>query len=367
MKLVVNQRAEKDRVLFLQGSDYEQGFQHGRSAARWIRKNVEDTYAWIAQTYQGDMGPLERYYRDNLAFLESHRPRLLEELHGIADGCGLSFAQIAALNVQLYFTLRWIAPECSQFFRSIRLPDGATVTYTGKTRDNSAGARETVVLMRSYPDGLKMIEVGFAGVVTGPGNVLTSRGISVTSSGVWSPRLPVRPEDFARGEVLADTHRLAMTIASVEEARPYLDSLPRASGMNYIVSSPGKGVLLSLTAREVMSRPANDSLCATNHYPFEAWKALSYQETEYTSTHCRFRRISQLLQNAEQTEDFWNILSDHEHFPQDSVCRHPQDGIGAWTTYGALAMLEEETMYVSFGNPCAIPSSEIKNGLIFEL
>ena len=367
MKLVLNQERELFRVLSLTGSDYDQGFQHGQRARDLIQKNIAETDRWVRQTYHSGAKRLERHYQNNLAFLEKSRPELLEELRGIADGSGFSFQEIIRLNLQIYFTLKWLAPECSQFCKVVQDRNGQSTTFAGKTRDNSAGPRESVVLMRTYDSGLKMIEVGFAGIVTGPGNVLTNRRISVTSSGVWSPRLPVDPADFLTGEVLPDTHRLARTISSLDEAAQYLQTLPRASGMNYIVSVPKEMRLFSLNAREVMSRTMAGAVCATNHYPFERWEELSYLEYEYPSTHYRFRRITQLLPSARTVKDFWEILSDHRDFPQNSVCRHPLKGAGSWTTYGALSVVEEETMYVVFGNPCLMNPLKIRDGLKIEL
>lgn len=367
MKLILNQEEEQFRVLYLSGGDYEQGVQHGRAAKRLIWKNLEETEQWISQAFPGGAEQLQPYYRANHQFLERHRPELLEELRGLADGSGLPLASILLLNIQIYFTLRWIVPECSQFCTVLRGADGSTKTLAGKTRDNSAGPRETVMLLRNYPDGLRMIEVGFAGIVTGPGNVLTNRGISVTSSGVWSPRLPVHPEDFSRGEVLPDTHRLARMVHSLSDAETYLKHLPRASGMNYIISAPGHCTLVSMTAREVYMKYSETGLCATNHYPFEGWQPLSYTQEEYASTHCRFRRIAQLLPRAGDERACWEILSDHKDFPQNSVCRHGVHPGESWTTYGALSSLEAETMYVAIHNPCLVPSVRLGQGIEFLL
>jgi len=365
MKVILNQLEEKNRVLRLIGTDYEQGFQHGTLTAGLIKKNLTDMKKWVHDLYGGKEDVLWQYYADALNFLQTRRPEVMDELKGISEGAQIPFQDILFLNVQIYFTLKWIVPECSQFCSILKEETGRK-TYTGKNRDNSAGPRETVVLCREYPNGLKMIEVGFAGIVTGPGNVLTSRGISITSSGVWSERLPVNPEDFKNGEALPDTHRLAKNISSIDEAESYLEELPRASGMNYIVAQTGRAKLFSLSARDVKVRETGKNICATNHYPFEEWSDLSQRENEYPSTHYRYRRILQLMEAAHSEKDFWSILSDHKEFPQNSICRHRQQGKGATTTYGALSIIEDEIMYVAFGNPCQIPASQIHDGITLE-
>lgn len=367
MKLVLKQEHMKDRVLYLSGSAYEQGFTHGRLAAALIKKNLSQVEDWIEQNFDGDRAKLTTFYEKNRSYLEAERTELLEELSGIAKGSGCSLEQILLMNIQIYFTLKWISPECSQFCKVLNRGATGQLTLTGKNRDNSAGPKETVILMRTYQDGLKMIEVGFAGIITGPGNVLTNRKVSITSSGVWSPRLPVNSEEFGMAEVLPDTHRLAKSIVSCEEAERYLTSLKRACGMNYIVAVPGEMVLISLSAHDMKCRMELKSICATNHYPFEEWRELSYLENEYSSTHYRYRRITKLMENASTVKECWEILSDHKDFPQDSVCRHIKDGKGSQTTYGALSVVEEETMYVVIGNPCLIPSSQICDGETFIL
>lgn len=363
MKLVLNQREELSRVLLLEGSDYEQGVQHGRSAAALIPKNVAAAKRWIHASFSGGQGMLDHYYRENLVFLRRERPELMEELQGISAGSGVPLQDIILLNIQLYFALKWIAPECSQFSAIIEDSSGRRRTYAGKNRDNSSGPRESVILMRRYPDGLTMLEVGFAGVVTGPGNVLTNRHVSVTSSGVWAPRLPVDPSDFSCGEVLPDTHRLARNIHSLEDSLEYLEHLPRATGMNYIISIPGQSMLVSLSSKEMLTRAGGHHICATNHYPFDQWRERSLTEHEYPSSHYRYNRIQHLLPSVRGIKDCWDILSDHQNFPHDSVCRHETTPDSPHTTYGALSVVEDETMYVALRNPCQIHSAHIEDGM----
>ena len=360
--------AYRSRSFLLVGNDREQGLIHGAQAAPLIRENLEALKEWIDEEYQSDWNGINTYLSANETYLKMHQPDLIQEIEGIAQGSGLPYRDILLMNLQLYFAMKWIVPECSQFAKTMVDKEGNTRTFTMKTRDNGLGPKENIVLKRVYPYGLKMIEIGFAGIVTGPGNGINSRGVSLTSSGVWSKKLPVDAGMFAKGEILPNTHRILREMRTVDDLGIYLDREPRASGMNYIAASSGTISSYEVQWNGYVRTDGRDQVVLTNHYTSGKLQHLSKGFEEYASTHYRHARITELLPGVVDPITGWQLMSDHDHFPQNSICRHNTgegDGI-AQTTYGAFCDVEQQTMYVGLHQPCMSSMGRFYETGVFE-
>ena len=340
------------RSFLLEGDDYEQGYMHGKLATDIIVKNLEDIKEWINKEYDGDWDRIYRHLDNNAKYIRINQPDVYAEIDGISKGSGLPLKDIILMNLQLYFALKWAPLECSQFAKIYRDEQGVSHTFTMKTRDNALGPKENIVLKRIYPNGLKIIEVGFAGIVTGPGNAMNNRGVSLTSSGVWSERLPVDVSIFKKGEILPNTHRMIKVMSTAEDAGIYLNREKRACGMNYIASTPGKIISYQVLYDKFFAASGLDNAVLTNHYTAPEIRHLSAGSDKYTSTYHRYSRINQLLPKVVDNISGWKLMSDHENYPQDSICRHNIGDGTAQTTYGAFCDLENQTMHVGLHQPC---------------
>lgn len=361
-----NDSKYKSRSYLLKGNDYEQGYMHGFKAADIIIKNIVDIKEWINQEYNNDWDRIYFHLDNNTDYIRKNQPDLYAEIEGISDGSGLSLRDILLLNLQLYFALKWESPECSQFAKIYIDELGISHTFTAKTRDNGFGPKENIVLKRIYPDGLKIIEVGFAGIVTGPGNALNNYGVSLTSSGVWSERLPVDVTIFRNGEILPNTHRMIKEMKTIEDAAVYLKREKRACGMNYIASMPGKIKSYQVLQDRFFTTTGLDQEVLTNHYMHPDIKDLSVSASKYKSTYLRYSRITELLPKVIDNNSGWSLMSDHENYPQNSICRHNKVIGEAQTTYGAFCELETQTMYVGLHQPCLSSMEEFNANGEFE-
>ncbi|NLG86921.1 MAG: hypothetical protein GX489_06865 [Firmicutes bacterium] len=348
---VLNPEPEyKKRVIELTGTPYEQGVVHGRAAKDLIRCNLEVVRQRIGDRLESNVMKL---LKENEAFVSQYQPELWQELQGLAEGSELPLEEIALINLPLYFVLGWLQQECSQFTKVLTDQNGNTHTVAVKTRDMGEGPYEHVVLLRQYPNGLEMAEVGLAGIVTFPGSVLTSRGIAVTTSGVWCPRTPFDPAEVNKGEILPNSHLLAENISTIEDAPKYQEATPRLTGLNYVLASAGKAAGFEVTRDKATLFEPSDTAVRTNHFLSPEYSYLSPTVAEGPSSYSRFRRITELLATAESVHDIWSIARDHEGYPQNCVCRHKDDtGKGSVTIYASLFIIETNQVFVVFGNPC---------------
>jgi hypothetical protein len=92
-------------LVYLKGTPYERGFQHGILMREEVIETVRDYNDYVQYYYGGIENVRDRIYR-----IEQNMPgELVEKMHGIADGCGdVNYEDILLIN-----TFHGIADACS--------------------------------------------------------------------------------------------------------------------------------------------------------------------------------------------------------------------------------------------------------------
>jgi len=128
------------------GSSYEMGYQHGSQAAHLVRRHIQ----WI-EKLTGVSGDV--LARNSVAFLpsiEALSSSLVQEIHGLADGAGISFEQ--ALLCQVRAEAAHVgAGGCTAF----ALTGSATADrqpLAGQNLDMEPEYAGVVILLRVKPD-----------------------------------------------------------------------------------------------------------------------------------------------------------------------------------------------------------------------
>jgi len=341
-------------VLHVSGTEYEQGKQQGEKAADLIAKNVARFKNAIRQYdhLNLDYGGL---IRRNTAFLEKREPGVAAEIQGIADGSGIPYEDILLINIPLYFILKWLPQECSQFlaWRSATL-DGKT--YLVKTRDMGGEWVEHVILRRAYADGKVSVEVNGAGIVTYPGSGMNRHGLAVSTSGVWSHRMTFDLDAVDRAHALLNSRHILEKCRTVEDAVDYLNNEPRMSGMNFVVADKHRAAALEVTRDRVIVSGNDDGIIVrTNHYVAPELRHLNPDAESYPSTYKRYERAVSFLRSragAIRFQDMLEIATDHENGPVNTICRHAAEPGGAVTIYCSIMIPEDGQVWTSLINPC---------------
>jgi hypothetical protein len=150
-------------VLHLKGSPYDMGFQHGTLLKDVIASNIQRIV-----DNQGDMGKSDEYLAYKMMrpmmhdMLRRHIPeRFKEEMRGLADGSGVSYADIEAGNLFPAafhcsgIALRGAATRDQSLYH-VRILDYMTML----------GLQEAALVIVQQPDGLRSwLNVGFAGFI----------------------------------------------------------------------------------------------------------------------------------------------------------------------------------------------------------
>lgn len=340
------------RVIHVSGSPYDQGVQHGEQARELILRNLEAIRLQLAKR-PGEL--VRRAYEQAAAHVQRAHPDNWAEYEGLAHGSGLPLDDVLTLNLKIANVLDWLRQDCSQFAKVVRTPSGATRTLISKTRDQLFGPVEHIVLVRSFDDGSEMLEVHKAGILGYPGSIMTSHGLALGTSGVWSPRTPFDVTDVAKTDIGSDGHKLMRHAKSIDELPEIQSRQPRLTGINNVVAESGRVAGFEVTAKDAALREADDGLAVlTNHYTEARFADLAPTEEENPSTFARLARLRELLADAASAEDFWEVIQDHGREEVDRICRHDEPGgDGRFTTYASVMEIETRTAWVAMGQPCA--------------
>jgi isopenicillin-N N-acyltransferase like protein len=345
------------KVVYLRGSPYAQGKLLGQAAADLIQDNVHRADNLAREVGADfDLGTYVEMTRRNERWVARVCPELLDELHGVAEGAGVDYAELLHLNLNTdvaYARAYAMVLDCTQVLAT----GPATIdgrTYMAKTRDLSKGPFKHVLLHREYDDGTYRNEFQVAGQMTLPVGV-NGHGVAVTTSGQWSSRVVV---DLARGDRAWHILNLQPVLRNARSAADALEIIreqPRVAGMQMMLADPERAMALEITDRDVhVFEPEDGILVRTNHFLSPALQELAPTHAENPGTYDRYARARELALRRKgeiSVHDLVRILSDHVEPPAESICRHPGDGAGQ--THAATVICpQERTMYTLFGNPC---------------
>lgn len=243
-------------VLYLRGSAYERGFQHGslmkkeiRAADKQINRYlnrmlyVPGVSKWILKWR------LNRAWKKMAPFVTYDE---LSEMKGLADGAGLSFREVKRLHA---------IPDYIESFC-------ANGVYFGKATKNGKlihirnldwvkgiGVHRLAAIMVNEPDrGIPFVNIGyygFSGVLSG----VNQKGISVGQVGSDSV-----DETFEGTPMPFLLKRVLQNADSLEAAEKIITKNPRTSGFNYVFGDAKhrKAMAIETTARHFQVFRDND-------------------------------------------------------------------------------------------------------------
>ncbi len=346
------------------GDPHEQGLHHGRAAAariaenlRMARRLVDEQMLTVGQDAWREAFSVCR------AFAERADPTLADEVTGIAEGSRTEAEDIWLLNVPLFLVLRFRGVGSPQQECTHVVVDGRrTATrgaLLGKTRDFTSLPLRPLALVRSYHDGVRLIEVTVAGSVTWPGSGLSSTGVALGTSGVWKrshdASVSVGSDMLREGWVLLNTHLLLRRSTSLEDLVALTEQQPRLTGLNVTAADATGAATLEVTPSTVVVSPAREGwACLTNHYVSTSLYDCTPTPEQYPSSYHRYEVAERAVAGASKwtAANVAELLSSHDGYPQSSICRHPGAKGAAETTYGSVIDVAGGCAYVAMGNPC---------------
>jgi isopenicillin-N N-acyltransferase like protein len=362
----------------VQGSATERGRQYGQQAADRVRRSVSayrDVFAsWVGWDWATVRQEAARFEAPIAAF----RPGYVDEMRGIAEGAGIDFTDVLAINVRTEVMFAAKArqaasagqpaahrgpAECSSFAVA-PAPGQPGPTLIGQNWDWLPHSADTVVVLEvSQDEGPDFVTVVEAGLLAKTGMNAAGLGLVtnalVTADDLGEPGLPYH--------VML---RAIMDCESVSDAITALQGGFRSSSANYLVAH------LDGAALDIEGSPGDFSrlyflypddrgiLLHTNHFLAGTFTRTDVSVWVMPDSPVRLQRLRAGVGAVpdHSLAAFRSLLSDHANYPS-GVCCHPDPRMAeadqGMTVTSVLMDLRAGHMWVSDGNPCTAPYREL--------
>ena len=344
----------------VKGSPYERGMQYGQQAAAHIQRNIKIYQGLFAHYIGWNWEQATEHALIYEAIIGDYRPQFLDEMRGIAEGAGIAYKDILALNVRTEIRNAGIArtapKECTAF---VVLPPRTKNAHTliCQNWDWVPPVAETIVILEAESDNSpNFVTVVEAGLLAKTG--MNAAGIGLTTNALNC--------DLEKGEPGIPYHvilRAILETKNFSEAISAIVSHPRASSANYLVAHRDGESFNAETAPGNFSHafidfPKEDIYAHTNHYLNQNIDFTDLGPWRGTDTLVRHQRMEKFLRthpSAITVPDLQIALSDHFNFP-DAICCHPDIHKSKFEQFMSIASiimdLDINTMWLAEGNPC---------------
>lgn len=334
------------------GGPRERGRQYGEAARERVRASREIYFPAFA--VKGLEWPRVRELASGFAAeIQGYEPTFVEEMRGIAEGSGLEFEEIVALNARTEL-LYWQDEGCTGAACMPEVTEGGH-TLLGQNWDWRPACQESAIVLHVRPeDGPEMITFVEAGLLARAG--LNAAGVGVTGNFLQSDT------DFGRrGIPIPFIRRRILSSTSLAQAVGWVVRTPRAFSSNHLIAhAPGEAIDCESAPEEVFFLHPEDGILAHSNHFSTAGASARLRDTgivRYPDTLYRDRRLRRGLTAKApsiQVEDFQAALHDHYGKP-DSVCRHDaarNDGTVIATVASLVMDLNEGRLWVAPGPVC---------------
>ncbi len=294
-------------------------------------------------------------------------PDLLEEVAGIAEGAGLTQAEILALNArsELLAAAADIGREECTSFALTPEASGDGHSYCGQNWDWRAGAQQSVIMLRVQAPGkptvIMQIEAGQVGR-----QGANSAGIGLNANGLQSPPISGLgvPQPFIRRRVLE--------AATFPAALHVIFGVRQHIAANLLLTHrDGFAINLETTPeRHGWLYPDDGILVHGNHFQafLPAAMAATYRPSSADSLY-RVPRLAEALRaarNEDSSAGARKVIAAglRDHFGQpESVCCHPdpaEQPVDRWQTVSSsIVDLTTGEYLVAAGPPCATEYAQL--------
>jgi isopenicillin-N N-acyltransferase-like protein len=351
-------------VLRLTGTPREIGRQHGEQVPHLIKDNLR-FYMNLWQ-HMGGVSR-EKILTDVEAFvpfIERFDSDLVEEMRGVAEGAGLEFREVAALNARTELTFSCLpntlkessSGGCTSFGLLPEATESGHVII-GQNWDWRAEALQTCVVLqieqKEKPNIVMHAEAGTIG----------HRGLNSAGLGVCINYIRSEADVFRPGVPFLIKLRGILNSSRMSAALQMLMAYPGPNSMNMVVGHQGGEIIdvENLPNDLLFVYPRDGILTHANHFESPMLRIRDTGKGTLADTIFRSGRLRRLLEARRGKLDVETIreaLSDHFSYP-DSICRHPDEAcekVDQWQTLASIILdLTEMTLRYTEGPACTGP------------
>jgi isopenicillin-N N-acyltransferase-like protein len=339
-------------VIDAAGSPREMGRAHGEQARDLVQQSLA---GWREAMNKEGHEPDELIhvlsrgtgFRDAIA---EHAPGLLEEVVGIAEGSGLHYDEVFALNC---LDEAWWWSEKTGGCSTVAIgADGDRPAFGGQTMDLDDWMDGTQIALRTATvDGPAQVMLSRAGMIGLCGANDDGVGVLVNTLS----QLPVSTD----GLPVAFVVRAALEARTVNDAATILQRLPHASGQAYTLVS-ADGVIGMECGAGVAAEYINDPELPQDRWHTNHPIAAASEGDVEEDSELRFDALDERAPELTDVSELRTLLADGE----SGVCMFPDRWPGNWTTFGAITVEISSSTQVSIapGPPDRTPWVDVPFG-----
>ncbi|KIX08468.1 uncharacterized protein Z518_03124 [Rhinocladiella mackenziei CBS 650.93] len=333
------------------GTAYEIGLKHGRTAKEEVRRSV-GFYESLFQQNVGYSWPEVRDVATKfLPFLQKSFPDYVNEMKGVAEGAGVMFDTILAMNARTEIAYGIVNDGCTAL--AVRTQEH---TFLGQNWDWKSGQSPNMLTLHIEQPGKPTIHmITEAGIIGKIG--LNSYGVGVTLNAVGAKGIHFGkiPCHLALRTVLNCTSR--------EAAEKTLRKFGVASACHITIADANTGAIgIECTAFDMVEIPMDaNGVCAHSNHMIRSHEVEGISLV--VDSQFRLQRIQELIRNVGvlTLESFACIFMDEENYP-GAINRafSVNDPTGSETLFSVAMDLNQGFGQVKTGRPTS-------DGEVFEL
>lgn len=329
---------------------FERGIQYGEQAKVYILK-ARNYYKAYFEARGDSWETVCRFAADYADLIRSKFPDLVSEAEGIAQGAGLSFADIMVVNCRYEMSKFPKIPECTT---GAVLNDATEkgCTYSFKNWDFSQGVLDHVIILHVVAeDGTRILGLTEAGQMIRDG--FNNHGLSIGTNNLQSVHDSAgfgMPVTFLRRKILmcrefGDAEKLIEESARTVSNNILLTDGKNSAARDYEWHPEGENKL----------EPEQGILTHANH--FVETPEIDAIKGRPKNRDIRLRELLKARYGHITPEYIMECMKDHEYYPL-SICSHPSpDGDGYTkeriTVSSMVVDFENECAYICAGPPCS--------------
>jgi hypothetical protein len=327
-------------LIEVSGSAYELGRQHGSQAAALVR----DYLRWIDRLTKVPRWQLGRNALRFLPLIQTLSPKFVDEVHGLADGAGISMEEAMICQTRAESARRWDG-GCTAFALTRDATLGG-LPLAGQNQDLEPDYAEVAIILKVRPDDGRPAAAmfTFAGQLGYSG--INAHGVAQFTNALynfeWRPGLPHYP-----------LKRVMLEKRSVGECVTLLEKHRACSAANLVLAD-GAGDIGDVEVRpdgvEVFRGDRPNERLHTNHYLTPRFAP--HENGFLPDSAPRLARIRKLVRESWgriTVETMKTILADHQGAP-GAICRHGDHGM--YSISGYIAEPAKKRLHVRRGNGC---------------
>lgn len=343
------------------GQGYELGLQHGKALKNEIADILD---AWKQNTSINLGKDADKVLNEFFEYanfdeaIKTWTPELFEEVRGIAEGSGQKFNDIMALNLLDEF---WVYVDdlnnhhCSGLGVPSRNGSPAFISQNMDLENYTDGFQ---VLMRLNRTGNNPEQL----VLTHPG-LIALNGLNEEGIGACMNTL-MQLKASANGLPVAFIVRGILNTTNKDEVLKFIQTVPHASGQNYIIGVKGEVFDFEASANKVVRyNPMNENgtVYHTNHplvnddmKPwFEQYNPSSMKGPKSSNSHLRLRAVENRMKSSSEVNEALikeTLRSKDDNY--NPVCRaNNEDGRGFTFASTIMTLTGKPNIQVLAGPP----------------